>query len=398
VDDALTLGVEEEFQLVDAHTLALASGYDALIRRAGTMALGHLHPEYYQCVVETTTDPCSTMEEVQRQTMALRATAIELAEDCGLALVSASTHPFSHWDEQRRTADTAGRYAGLEDVLQDVIREILIYGLHVHIGIADAERRLAVMNQARTYLPHILALTTNSPLWQGRPTGYQSFRTMVWAPFPVANVPDAYPTLRAYRDFHDLLVATGALRPPRRIWWDLRLHDTLPTLEFRIADMPANHADMVAVVAFIQALCKTFLDKLDQEGESAVVPTPVIAENKWRAARYGLGGTMIDYDWRREVTTRDAVEEALGRCAPAFEALGTTTYLAHLRSMLDPSYRTGAERQLAAYAHRSDSHEVVSMIIEETRRDVDPAMALPLAPINDVGRMRLRHGELLSTR
>jgi Glutamate-cysteine ligase family 2(GCS2) len=220
-----------------------------------------------------------------------------------------------------------------------------------------------VMNRARTYLPHILALTTNSPLWQGRPTGYQSFRTMVWAPFPVANVPDAYPTLQAYRDFHDLLEVAGALRPPRRVWWDLRLHDALPTLEFRIADMPANHADMMAVVAFIQALCKTLLDQLDLDGETPVVPTPVIAENKWRAARYGLRGTCIDHDRRREVALRDAIAEVLNRCAPAFEALGTTEYLARLHWMLDPAYRTGAERQLAAYSLRSDPREVVSMLV-----------------------------------
>src|SRR5262245_38531546 len=262
--DALTLGVEEEFQIIHTSTLELTPGFDALMRHATDAIRARMHPEYYQCVLETTTAVCSSVEEAKRQSMALRATALAMAQKSHLAIVSAGAHPFSRWEQQQRSTDPAGRYAGLEDILQDVARSILIYGLHVHVGIASDSRRVAVMNQARAFLPHILALSVNSPFWQGRPTGYQSFRTIVWAPFPLANIPDPFPSIDDYHAFRDLLEATGALTPPRRIWWDIRVHHQLPTLEFRVADMPITHADTMAIVAFIQALTKTLLDRLDR--------------------------------------------------------------------------------------------------------------------------------------
>ena len=351
------------------------------MRRATNQIRAHMHPEYYQCVVETTTSICGSVAAASRETATLRATAVAMARQCNLAIISASTHPFSQWDDQHRSDDSAGRYSALEGILQDVIREILIYGLHVHVGIADEGRRIAVMNQARAYLPHILALSANSPFWMGHRTGYQSFRTMVWAPFPLAGVPDAFAGIEAYRAFHALLERTGALAKPRRIWWDVRAHAVFPTLEFRVADMPATHADMVAITAFIQALCRTLLERIDRGDPLPSVPTPIINENKWRAARYGLRGTLIDFARGEAVPTIDALAEAFDLVAESMDALDTTEQLAHLRGMLEPDYRTGAERQLKAFERRSDLHDVVALLLHETLRGIPLADTLPLAAL-----------------
>jgi glutamate---cysteine ligase / carboxylate-amine ligase len=306
-----------------------------------------------------------------------------MARQCDLAIVSASTHPFSRWDQQRRTEDSAGRYSGLEGILQDVIREILIDGLHIHVSITDEARRIAAMNQVRAFLPHILALLANSPFWMGHSTGYQSFRTMVWAPFPLAGVPDAFASVEEYRAFHTLLESTGALSTPRRIWWDVRAHAVFPTLEFRIADMPASHADTVAIAAFIQALCRALLERHDRGDPLPSVPTPIVNENKWRAARYGLCGTLIDYARGEAVPTREALAEAFDLVAESMDLLGTTDQLAHLHGMLEPEYRTGAERQLEAFERRGDLLDVVALLRRETVRGIALADALPLAALPD---------------
>jgi glutamate---cysteine ligase / carboxylate-amine ligase len=386
--EILPLGVEEEFQTVYASNLALAPhGFSTLMRRATPRIEERMKPEFLQCVVECITPVCASVEEVRRETMTLRATAMRLARRGRLAVLSSGTHPFSRWDEQQMWEGR--RYAVLRETLEDVARSILIYGLHVHAQIEDEARRIAAMNQARTYLPYILALSVNSPFWQGRLTGYQSFRTIVWAPFPFSGIPDPFPTLDDYREFVELMRRLGALgrvRLPngeemddiRRIWWDIRAHSTLPTLEFRIADMPATHADMIALVAFIQALVGTILTRLESGDPLPVLPTPVIAENRWRAARFGLRGTMIDYPRQREAPTVELIGEALDLLRDAADALGTSEQMAYLRRMLEPEYQTGAERQIAAYDKRQSLLDVARALAEQTRQGIDPRAAMPL--------------------
>ncbi len=391
--EPLTLGVEEEFQIISARSLDLAPGYERLMRRATLEIRERMHQEYYQCVVECITAICPTIEDVRRQTAVVRATAATMASKSGLAIVSAGTHPRTHWASQPRSTDPTHRYAMLEEVIQDVARSITIYGLHVHVGIPDEAMRIAVMNQARTFLPYILALSANSPFWIGRLTGFQSFRTMVWAPFPMANMPDAFASLADYQAFHDLMARTGALTPPRRIWWDIRSHHTLPTLEYRIADMPMNHADMVAIVAFVQALTATILDRTRHGHPFPILPTSVLNENKWRAARWGLRGTFIDYARGEEVPAVEAIGAALDLVRHAFEQLGTEEQLRYLRGMLAPEYRTGAERQIAAYSKRNSLDDVVRLLMQETLRDIDLSAALPLAPAPVPFLARFRNGQ-----
>jgi carboxylate-amine ligase len=385
--EVLPIGIEEEFQTVNAATLALAThGYAVLMRRATPQIRQRMQPEFLQCVVECVTDPCQTVAEAHAQTMQLHATVMRLAKKGRMAVISAGTHPFSRWDEQ--VMWEGKRYQFLQDALQDVARSILIYGLHVHVQITDDARRIAALNLARTYLPYILALSVNSPFWQARLTGYQSFRTIVWAPFPFSGIPDPFPSADSYHDFMRLMervgavgkiqLPDGAVIDGRRVWWDLRAHQVHPTLEFRIADMPATHADTMAIVAFIQALVKTLLDRLDQNQPLPVVPTPILNENRWRAARWGLRGRLIDFARGQDVPTVELLAETLDLIAPAAEALGTGTYMAYLRAMLEPGYKTGAERQLDAYAARGSLKDVARLLVAETRRGIAMDTALKL--------------------
>ncbi len=381
----LTLGVEEEFQVVDRRTMNLTGGFARLMRRATPAIQERLHKEYYRCVVECVTPICQDIADARREAAIQRATAAVLAEKASLAVLSAGTHPRSRWEEQRRSSDPDGRYAKLEYLLQDVARSITIFGLHVHVGIADPALRIAVMNQARGFVPYILALSVNSPFWQGRETGFHSFRTMVWAPFPMANLPETFASLEEYEAFRGAMERAEALSENRRIWWDIRSHHSLPTLEFRIADMPANLEDTLGIVAYIQALCKTILDRTERGDPLPVAPTPAVHENKWRAARYGLRGTMLDctrepsFARQQPVPTVELIGETLDLIAPAAEVLGAERELAHLRAMLADDYQTGAEKQLAAYEQRHSLDDVLKLLQRETLAGIRLEDALPLA-------------------
>ncbi len=376
--DTLSLGVEEEFQIINRATTDLEHGYDDLMRRATPTLREHMKPEFLQCVVECITSVCPDVAAVRAETMSLRATAALLARATdNLAIIAAGTHPTGKWWDQKRT--TGERYGQLEDTLQEVARTILIYGLHVHVNVEDEARRIAVVNQARTFLPHILALSANSPFWMGRLTGYMSFRTMVWAPFPFAGIPDPFPTLDAYLDYRALFEQVGALGKVRRVWWDIRPHHLHPTVEFRIADMPMRHEETVAIIAFIQALVKTIVWRIEHDQPLPVLPTTYLNENRWRAARYGLRGKLVDYEARREVPAIDAIASALDLVTDAAADLGTLAEIGFLRSMLDPHYRCGAERQIEAYKQRYDPRDATRLLMEETLRDIDLGTALPLA-------------------
>jgi carboxylate-amine ligase len=379
----LRLGVEEEYPLVDRRSRELAPGFDAVMRRATDEIKERVRPEFYQCVIETRTPACGTIEDARRWTKILRATVAQMAHESHLAIVATSTHPKSRWDRQRRTSgslDPNHRYEMLEDELQDVVRTLTFCGLHVHVEIKDRALRIAVMNQVRAFLPLILALSVNSPFWQGRPTGYQSYRTMVWAPYPLANVPDPFESLQDYEDFYSLLQRTESLAKSRKIWWDVRPHPDYKTLEFRIADMPLNHADTMAIVAFIQALVQTIIERTTRSDPLPIVPTRIINENKWRVARWGLRGKLIEYPGRGDVPTRDLLAEALELIRDAAQELGADREMAHLHSMLQPGYLTGAERQYAAYKEHRGLNDVVDLLVAETMRDIDPGAALPLKP------------------
>lgn len=385
MSDKLTVGVEEEFQLVDANTMELAHGFDAMMRYASENARQYMKPEFLQCVVECITEPCETIAAVARSMAIRRASAVRLAQRSGMEIVSAGTHPNGRWYQQRRTIDTEreDRYEQLEVMLQDVARSILIYGLHVHVNVEDPDRRMQVFNQARTFLPYILALSANSPFWMGRLTGYQSYRTIVWTPFPMSGVPDPFLSFQAYEDYLAFLRATGALAPPRRIWWDIRPHFKYPTVEFRVADMPLNYQDALGITAFCQALVQTIVTRIDAGQPLPILPSPYINENRWRAARFGLRGQLIDFldgvVEAREAPATEVIRRALDLVSPAAAQLGSSAYIEHLRQLLRPGMLGGAERQIVAYRKRNHIHDVTQMLVAETLRDIPLDLAWPMS-------------------
>lgn len=375
-----TIGIEEEFQLIDRKTRRLApTAYDRLVAHGGERIREHLHPEFFQCVVESTTDKCESVQQADQQTQAIRSTLLRMAERSGLDLISSGTPPLGNWLDQVVTKDAGGRYQQVADTLQDVGRTLIIFGLHVHVGIADQERRIAALRQVRTYLPMMLALSVNSPFWQGRLTGFHSYRTIVWSPFPLANVPDPFDSLASFNAFEQLMKDAHSLDVPRRIWWDVRPHHTLPTLEFRIADMPINHVDMISLVAYSQALVKTSLDLYDRGQSFPVEPSSIINENKWRVARDGLQAKLVDSASGKQVPAIDLIARSLDAVRQSMQELGTEKYLAHLNRMVSSEYRSGAQRQIEAYMRNKSADDVVDTLIRETARDIPYEAAWPLA-------------------
>jgi carboxylate-amine ligase len=233
---AFTLGVEEEFQIVDPQTRELRSHIQALLEGGKRVLQERVKPELHQSVVETGTGICKDVGEVRVDVRSLRAEIAALAEQQGLRVAAAGSHPFSHWADQSITDDP--RYGEIVEELQDVARANLIFGMHVHVGIKDRDLAIQIMNESRYFLPHLLALSTNSPFWLGRNTGLKSYRTKVFERFPRTSIPEMFETAAAFDEFVRVLVKTGCIDNGKKMWWDVRPHPFFPTLEFRVCDVP----------------------------------------------------------------------------------------------------------------------------------------------------------------
>ncbi len=241
----------------------------------------------------------------------------------------------------------------------------------MHVGIADEANRIIAMNKVRAYIPQLLALSANSPFWMGRQTGFQSFRSIVWKARPLSGIPEKFRSIKDFNQFLMLLSQTQALRPGRRIWWDIRPHHTCPTLEFRIADMPFNHKDTIALASLVLCLVKKALQAQRHEDLFPIIPTVIIEENRWRAARWGLRGQFIDYQRGIEIDVPDAIGKMLDALDDVATGLKAQGYLKHIRDMLNPHYLCGAERQIAAFQQRGSIEDVMQMLIHETMNGVE---------------------------
>ncbi len=365
-----TLGIEEEFQLVDAVTGSLRSGIVPLKALAKEQLGEQVKAEFLQCTAETITGVCPSIAAGRAEALYLRSSVAKLADSLGLRLLSAGTHPFDDWQDQDRTDHP--RYEELDEQLQEVARSILIFGLHVHVGIADPNHRIEIMNQARNYIPHVLALSANSPFWQGRNTGYKSFRTTVWQRFPRSGLPEVYPSYGEFERFVNTLVATNCIDDGKKIWWDVRPHPFFPTLEFRVCDMPATFDETIALVALLQAMVAK-LDWLRAHNRSLhLYPSALLNENKWRAARYGLDGKLIDFANLREVPTREAIHELLDFVEDVIDDLGSRHEMNFLRRLLESPEGTGADRQLAVYEQTGDLASVVRWLTRAAMQGIAP--------------------------
>jgi carboxylate-amine ligase len=359
---AYTLGIEEEFAIVDPQTRELRSHIQEILEGGKVMLKEQIKPEMHQSVVELGTEICASIDNAREHVIELRSKLADLAGRSGLKIASVGTHPFSHWRDQLITEGE--RYQEIVKDMQLVARANLIFGLHVHVGIPDRPSAIHVMNQARYFLPHIYALSVNSPFWVGQDTGLKGYLLKVFERFPRTGIPDAFESLSEYEDYCKLLVKTGCIDNPKKVWWDIRLHPFFDTLELRVCDAQSRVDDTLAIAALIQAIIAKLFKLLRQNITFRVYRRRLLDENRWRASRYGIDGNLIDFGKETEVDTRSLLGELLEFISTEVDELGSRREIAHIERIMREG--TGADRQLAAFARTHDMKAVVDQIIDET--------------------------------
>jgi carboxylate-amine ligase len=361
--EKFTLGIEEEFQIVDPVTRELKSHIEEILAAGAHLGDG-IKPELHRSVVEIGTPVCADIREAADAVKHLRRSLIATAEQSGVRIVAAGTHPISHWKDQEIT-DRA-RYTDIVNEMEDLARANLIFGLHVHVGIEDREAQIQVMNGVRVFLPHLLALSVNSPFWCGRRSGVKSVRSTIFKRFPRTQIPDFFYSWDDYVKFVNLLVRTNCIDDGKKIWWDLRPHAYFKTLEFRICDIPTRIEETVAIAAFVQALVAKVHRLIQSNLKLRSYDRAIIAENKFRALKRGLDGKMIDFALDHEAPTRALILEALAFVDDVVDELGSRAQMDYLRSWVTDG-ETGADRQARAFEQSRDLRSVVDLLIEETR-------------------------------
>ncbi len=371
-DHVFTLGIEEEFQIIDPETRELRSHIQEILGEGKVTLKEQIKPEMHQSVVEMGTDVCRDIHDARQQVVRLRSELATMAGRSGLKIASAGTHPFSHWFDQRITEGE--RYETIVRDLQQVARANLIFGLHVHVGIPNRETAIHVMNQTRYFLPHLYALSTNSPFWVGRNTGLKGYRLKVFERFPRTGIPDAFESLSEYEDFLKLLIKTGCVDNAKKIWWDIRLHPFFDTLEIRVCDAQSRVDDTLALAAVIQAIVVKLHKLLWHNTTFRVYRRRLLDENRWRASRYGIDGKMIDFGRETESETRSLLGELLEFISTEVDELGSREEIHHIERIMREG--TGADRQIVAWEREHNMHDVVDLIVRETYEKLDvPAMA-----------------------
>jgi carboxylate-amine ligase len=357
----LTIGIEEEFQIVDAQG-QLRSNIDTLLAAAEPILGDQVKAEMMKSAVEIGTRICANIEDARQEIVRLRGALASLLRPEGLRIASAGTHPFSHWQEQEIT--DKDRYKMLEQELQDVVRQLLIFGMHVHIGLPQPDQRIEIMNEARYFLPHLLALSTSSPFWLTRNTGLKSYRSIIWSRFPRTGIPPEFPSYDEFENFVEVLVRTRSIPDGSKIWWDLRPHYLYPTLEFRICDAATRIEETLCIAALTQAICAKLLRLRERNlGFRKYVPN-LIQENKWRAARHGVDGRLIDFGKQQEVPMRELAIELLDFVDDVVDELGSREAVEYVHTILREG--TSADRQLRVFQRTGHLHAVVDHVAAET--------------------------------
>ena len=362
---SFTIGIEEEYQTIDPRTYDLRSHIQTEIVEEGKRRMKEkVKTEMHQSVVEVGTGVCRTVAEADADLRDLRRQMIGLTEEHGLMMISGATHPFADWRVQDISPDE--RYVQVLEDMQIIARANLIFGLHVHVGIEDRETLIHLMNQMRYFLRHLLAISTNSPFWIGMNTGLKSYRCKVFDRFPRTNIPDTFTSWADFESFVSLLVKTRSIDNAKKIWWDVRPHPVFDTLEIRICDIPMRVEETIAIAALIQATMVK-LYRLHAKNQSwRVYSRALLMENKWRAARYGIDGMLIDFGKEREVPERELLLEYLDWVDDVLDELGSREHVNTIRWILE--HGTGADRQLKVYNESGgDFKAVVDYMLAETR-------------------------------
>jgi len=361
---SFSLGIEEEYQTIDPVTRDLRSHLHTGMLAEGKLRLQErVKAEMHTSVIEVGTRVCRNIDEARDDIYELRREMIKLAGENGLVLVAGATHPFADWRTQEIYPDP--RYVQVVKDLQLVARANLIFGLHVHVGIEDREAAIRIMNSIRYFLPHIMALATNSPFWLGLNTGYKGYRAKVFENFPRTGIPDAFSSYSEFENYVNLLVRTNCIDNAKKIWWDIRPHPYFSTVEVRACDIPLRAEETVAIAALIQATV-VYLWKLHAANQDfRQYARPLLMENKFRAVRYGLDGKLIDFGKQVEAPVRDLLEEYLALIDPVVDELGSREAIDGVRKIMETG--TGADRQLKVFEESNgDLKAVVDYMARET--------------------------------
>jgi carboxylate-amine ligase len=363
---SLTIGIEEEYQIIDPQTRELRS-YITEILEGDHVTLRQVKPELHQSIVEVGTEVCRSPADARKELVKLRRMLIEHVEKSGLRVAAAGTHPFSLWANQEITP--LERYLGVKSDMAELAQQLLIFGTHVHIGIEDREFLIDAMNAARYIMPHVLCLSTSSPFWQGRNTGLKSYRSAIFRNFPRSGIPRVFRSWSDYAGLVDTLVDTRCIPDGSKIWWDARPHHLYPTLEFRICDVSTRVDEAICVAAIFQAVVAKLFKLRRDNLTFRVYPADLIEENKWRAVRYGLDGNLVDLGKERELPARALIREVVEWFIDdVVDELGSRKEVEYAFRILDEG--TSADRQLAVYQRTGDLRAVVDQLIAETREGV----------------------------
>ena len=370
--DPYTLGVEEEYMLLDGETLDLVQHVETVLAAtAGHELEPRVNPELMQSVLEIATPVCRSPGDVDDELRKLRAYVTGLAHERGMRVGSAGTHPFSLFERQRITA--RDRYRHLVDQLQYVARRELIFGLHVHVAVDDCKKAIKVVNGLLTHLSSLLALSANSPFWRGEPTGLSSSRQMVFAAFPRSGPPPRFHDYSDYAEVVGQLEKTGCIADYTHIWWDIRLHPRFGTVEIRVCDAVTRVEDAVALAAFCQALVKLYSERYDAGDEIPSYHRILTTENKWLAARYGLEAPVMDLATgrRNRVPVAQLIRRTLRELEPHARELGAERELEGISEIVAKG--NGSDRQQRIWNANRDIVEVVREIAAATEPVAVPA-------------------------
>ncbi len=373
-----TIGVEEEFQIIDPATCELRSHVMQLVSAASPDIVEQVKHEMHQSIVETGSKICENVAELQIEMHRTRGELVAAAERAGLWVSASGTHPFSSWIDQ--VISPGERYENIVEELQQLARSLLIFGMHVHVAMPDKQTTIDMMNMVRYFLPHLLALSTSSPFWMGRNTGLKSFRTTVFRRFPRTGIPELFESWSAYENFVNLLVKLNSIDNGKKIWWDVRPHPTFGTLEFRMCDVTTKVEEAVAIAALTQAIVVKLHRLYTGNMSFRLYRRALIEENKWRAARYGIEGKLIDLGKETEVPMRDLAAELLEFVDDVVDDLGSRSAVEYVHTILREG--TSAERQLRVYQETGDLKAVVRHLVEETRGGVIQPRASTAHAIN----------------
>lgn len=358
----LTIGVEEEYQIIDPESGELTSYVAEILNQGATIFRDQVKPEFLQSQIEIGSHVCRNISEVRQELLRLRRSVFDVANKTGCSIVAAGTHPYSRWQDQIVTDGV--RYKELQDKYELLVSRLLIFGMHIHVGIPDPDLRVDIMKQMTYFAPHIGALSFSSPFWHGRKTGLKSYRSVIFENMPRTGLPEYFDSWKEYTEYIEILQETGSIEEPTQIWWDIRPHPKFPTVEFRFCDCTTKVDEVLAITALVQALVAKLCYLRERNQTWRIYRRSLVAENKWRSMKDGLDSKLIDFGKKQEVPVRLLMQELLELVDDVVDDLGSRKEIEYIHHMLQ--HGTSADRQLRKFEETGDMKSVVDMLAEET--------------------------------